>query len=218
MAAGAEPQSPLADGCSSTGRIHFAPAVNLRRFAALTRRSWLLAGALALSLGLTACGHKESHPTKADNEGVYVDVGPLTYQVQISRQLNPFNVEDKGYLSGVNAAPPLPDEEWFAVFLWAKNETDANHTTANSFAIVDTQGNRYTPIAINSAVNPYAWTPQTLKPNGTYPVPESTAYFGPTQGAELLFKLNNSVYSNRPLTLLIYPPDGSKPSTVSLDL
>ena len=57
-----------------------------------------------------------------------------------------------------------------------------------------------------------------LKPLGTEPAPDSTAYFGPTQGAELLFKLNNSVYSNRPLTLEIYPRGQDHPSSVSLDL
>ena len=59
---------------------------------------------------------------------------------------------------------------------------------------------------------------QTLKPLGTEPEPDSTAYFGPTQGGEVLFKLNNSVYSNRPLTLQIFAPGQSRPSLVSLDL
>jgi hypothetical protein len=184
------------------------------------RRLALVAGALLVVLGTAACG-QIAHPTVADNEGVYVDAGPLTYQVQISRQLNPYNIEDKEYLNGVTAAPPGPGAEWFAVFLWAKNETESDHVTANSFDILDTQGNKYYPIAINSATNPYAWTAQMLKPLGTEPDPDSTAYFGPTQGAELLFKLSNSAYSNRPVTLEIHPPAGSNqdhPSTVSLDL
>jgi hypothetical protein len=177
----------------------------------------LLAGAVAVVLGTAACG-QVSHPTTADNEGIYVDAGPLTYQVQISRELNPFNVEDKGYLAGVSATAPAPDQEWFAVFLWAKNETKSNHVTANSFDIVDTQGNKYYPVAINSAVNPYAWTAEILKPLGTEPAPDSTAYFGPTQGRELLFKLNDSVYSNRPITLEIHAAGQAHPSSVSLDL
>ncbi len=181
------------------------------------RRLLLLAGAVAVVLGTAACG-RVAHPTEADNEGVYVDVGPLTYQVQISRELNLYNIEDKEYLSGVSSPAPAPDQEWFAIFLWAKNETHSDHVTTDAFDIVDTQGNKYYPIAINAAVNPYAWTPRTLKPLGTEPAPDSTAYFGPTQGAELLFKLNNSVYSNRPLTLEIYPRGQDHPSSVSLDL
>jgi hypothetical protein len=193
------------------------------RLSAARRFAMLAAGAL-VALGLTACGHKESHPTSADNEGVYVDAGPLTYQVQISRELNPFNVEDKEYLSGVSAPPTTPSEMWFAVFVWAKNNTGAAHTTAaaDSFDIVDTELHKYYPIAINSSVNPYAWTPQTLKPLGTEPVPDSTAYFGPTQGAELLFKLpisgETSVFANRPLALEIHVPDQPKASRISLDL
>ncbi len=171
-----------------------------------------------LSLGLSACGHKIAHPTSADNEGVYVDAGPLSYQVQLSRQLNPFDVEDRGYLNGVSAPPPRPDELWFGVFLYARNETSQNHTTADTFDIVDTQGDKYYPVPINRQMNPYAWTPITLKPLGTVPVPDSTASFSPPQGSLLVFKLNNSVYSNRPLTLQIFAPGQAKPSTVSLDL
>jgi hypothetical protein len=193
-------------------------ATSCRRVAASKRRRALLAGAAALALGLSACGHKQAHPTNVDDEGVYVDAGPLTYQVQISRQLNPFNVEDKEYLNGITASPAKPDEMWFAVFLWSKNESHAPQTTTTRFAIVDTSGNTYYPLPINPAVNPYAWTAQTLRPNGTEPTSDSTAFFGPTQGGELLFKLNNSVYSNRPLTLLIYAPGQAKPSSVSLDL
>jgi hypothetical protein len=177
-----------------------------------------LGSALALALGLSACGNKESHPIRADSEGVYVDAGAVSYQVQISRQLNPYNVEDRSYLAGVSAAQPKPDQEWFGVFLWAKNESHANQTTASRFDIIDTQGTRYYPVAINTQVNPFAWTPQTLKPLGIQPAPDSAASFGPTQGAVLLFKLNTSVYSNRPLTLEIYAAGQAQPSTVSLDL
>jgi hypothetical protein len=153
----------------------------------------------------------------ADNEGVYVDAGQVSYQVQVSRQLNPFGSEDRGYLSGVGTSPPKPDEEWFAVFLWAKNESQTNQTTSDSFDIIDTQGNKYYPVTLNAAVNPYAWTAQTLRPLGTEPASDTTAAFGPTQGAELLFKLNISAYSSRPLTLEIHAP-GSQTASVSLDL
>ncbi len=183
------------------------------------RRPAALVAAVALGVGLSACGHKESHPTSADTEGPYVDAGALTYQVQLSRQLNPFAIEDRTYMTGVRSPPARPDQMWFAVFMWAKNETHQNQTTTNSFVIVDTQGNRYYPVAINPAINPFAWTPQTLRPNGTQPTPDSIAFFGPTQGGEVLFKLSTAVFSNRPLTLLIYAPgQQAKPSTVSLDL
>jgi len=179
----------------------------------------MLLAALALGAGLSACGHKEAHPTSADTEGPYVDAGPISYQVQLSRQLNPFAIEDRTYLTGVASPRPRPDEMWFAVFMWAKNGTNRVATTTDSFDIVDTQGTKYYPVPINPAINPFAWTAQTLRPLGTEPVPDSIAYFGPTQGGELLFKLNTAVYSNRPLTLQIYAPgQQAEPSTVSLDL
>jgi hypothetical protein len=181
------------------------------------RRLLAIACAVPVALGLGACGQL-SHPTEADGEGVYVDAGPITYQVQLSRQLNPSSVEDREYLVGESASAPKPDQEWFGVWLWAKNQSHTPAPTADNFDIVDTQGNRYYPIPINPQVNPFAWTQQTLKHGATEPAPDSPAWFSATQGAELLFKLNTSVYSNRPLTLEIYAPGVSKPSSVSLDL
>ncbi len=190
---------------------------NVLSLARLRRPAFLLAS-LVLTLGLSACGHKLAHPTSADTEGPYVDAGPLTYQVQLSRQLNPVSIEDRGYLAGVTAPALKPDEEWFAIFMWAKNETGKPHSTTDSFSIVDTQGNRYYPVQINSSINPYAWSPTVLNPLDTYPAAGSTAAYGPTQGALLLFRLPTSIYSNRPLTLEINAPGQAKPSTVSLDL
>lgn len=184
------------------------------------RRLCILGIGVLFGLGLTACGHKEAHPRVGDSEGAYIDAGPITYQIQLSRELNPYNVEDQQYLRGLPAASagPKPDEEWFAIFLWAKNQTHSTATTANSFDIIDTQGNKYLPLTLDPAVNPIAWTAQPLKPLGTEPAPDSLASFGPTQGGELLFKINTSAYSNRPLTLEIRGPQQQVWGSVTLDL
>ena len=186
-----------------------------------SRRLWILVCALAASLGLAACG-RESHPTVADaeNDGFYVDAGPITYQLEVSRQLNQFSTEDAQYLTGLPAgtAAPKPNELWYAVFLWAKNQGSQPARTADSFDIVDTQGDKYFPIQLNNSQNPYAWKPLTLAPSATEPGLDTTAIQGPTQGRLLLFKLNTSVYSNRPLTLQIHAAGQSQPSTISLDL
>ena len=175
-----------------------------------------------LALGLGACGGQEAHRTDAgaENNGVYIQAGPITYQLAVSRVLNPYSTEDSQYLTGLPAGAhgPKPDELWYGVFLWAKNQSKHDASTAYIFVIEDTQGTRYYPIAVNSAVNRYAWTAQTLRPSATEPGPDTMASFGPTQGGLLLFKLNTSVYSNRPVTLYIYAPGESKPSTISLDL
>jgi hypothetical protein len=184
----------------------------------LVRRTSALLAAAVAAVALGACGHKQSNPTTADTEGSYVRAGDISYQVQLSRQLNPYATEDREYFAGTSAGAANPDQMWFAVFLWAKNETHQTLTTSNSFDIVDTQGNRYYPVAINRSVNPFAWTAQTLRPLGTEPAPDSAASFGPTQGSELLFKLNNAVYSNRPLTFEIHAAGQAQPSSISLDL
>jgi hypothetical protein len=173
--------------------------------------------ALALAVGLAACG-QEARPPSGENDGVYVDAGPITYQLQISRQLNQYAVEDKQYLAGLPAAQATltPDQLWYGVFLWAKNQTDQSHPTSDSFTITDTAGHNYRPIQLDTAINGYAWTSQILTPWAIEPEPNTTASFGPTQGGLILFKLPTSVYSNRPLILTIKPSSGT-PATISLD-
>jgi hypothetical protein len=184
-------------------------------------RAWILVCALALAVGLTACG-QTGHPATLENDGVYVDAGPITYQMQISRELNPYGVEDREYLVGLPAGTSAtglgPDQLWYGVFLWAKNQTNQSHLSSDNFVIIDTEGNHYYPVSLDASVNQYAWTSQLLEPGATQPTPSSTAYYGPTQGGLLLFKLPTTVYSNRPLTLYVYPPGGGSPATISLDL
>jgi hypothetical protein len=182
------------------------------------RRLWIIACALGVAIALAACG-QEAQPTSVLNNGVYVDAGPVTYQLQVSRELNPFAVEDRQYLTGLPAgtSSPTANELWYGVFLWAKNQTKHEQQTADTFTIVDSNGDRFSPIKLDPAVNGYAWTQQTLGPSGIEPGPNTTASFGPTQGGLLLFKLPTTVYSNRPLTLQIFAPGGAR-GAISLDL
>lgn len=186
------------------------------------RRLRILACTLPLAIGLAACGHKQAHPTVADanNNGGYVDAGPLTYQLEISRVLNPYGTEDSQYVKGLPAGtPPLTATQvWYGVFFWAKNQTDKPQTTTDNFVILDTEQNKYYPVKLNPAENPYAWTSQTLQPLGVEPGPDTTASFGPTQGGLLLFRLNTSAYANRPLTLYILGSSNQRLANISLDL
>ncbi len=184
------------------------------------RRPLILICGLALILGASACGRVDDPPT-ADNDGVYVQAGPITYQLQISRLLNQYSTEDSHYVKGVPAGLGSLNSSqlWYGVFLWAKNQTNRPAKTTDNFDIVDTVGNHYYPLHLNTTLNPYAWTAQSLAPGQTVPAPDTPASWGPTQGELLLFKLNESVYSNRPLTLEIRSPTTGKLwARISLDL
>ena len=83
----------------------------------------LLVAVAALVVG--ACGNKESETLHGDTEGIYIDVGGLKYQVQISRVLNPTDREDRDYLVDLPAGEQLAaDENWFAVFMRVENDGD----------------------------------------------------------------------------------------------
>lgn len=192
----------------------------MKAAASSVRRVSILASVAALALGLAACGRKANPPT-AENDGVYVTAGPITYQLQVSRSLNPYATEDSQYLKGLPRADAslAPNQLWYGVFMWAKNQTKRSAATANAFDIVDTEGNRYYPLPVNPGLNGYAWAPQILKPGAIQPGPDTQASFGPTQGSLLLFKLNTTVYDNRPLLLEIRGGPARKVwSTISLDL
>jgi hypothetical protein len=174
-------------------------------------------------LGITGCGNKpaQKHAADPENFGVYVNAGLITYQMQISRELNGYSTEDAQYLSGLpkGTTAPTPTQEWYAVFMWAWNQNKHPLHTAPlaAFDVVDTQGTMYHPEAIDPHLNPYQWTSQLLQPRQTEPGPDTTAFFGPTQGQLLLFKISTTAYANRPLTLQIRGAGNRVEAVVPLD-
>jgi hypothetical protein len=202
------------------------PVVRLSA-AVLARRPVFALCALLLAFGLAACGSQSSHGAAgvnvadANNNGGYVFAGPLTYQLQISRVLNQYSTEDSQYVRGLpyGVSANLPASEmWYGVFLWAKNQTDQLQTTTDNFKIVDTQGDTYYPIRLNTTLNSFAWTAQMLRPGSVQPEPDTIAGQGPTQGGLLLFKVSTNVFSNRPLVLFILGSNNQKLGAISLDL
>jgi hypothetical protein len=171
--------------------------------------------AAAAVTGLSACGDDGPQKT-AESEGTYVTIGKLQYQVQISRQLNPTDIEDRDYLVGV---PPVqtalkPDEVWFGVFIRVKNTDEKTHVTSGDFTLADTVDDEYFPVKTTSLVG-YAKT--TLGPGDVFPHSNETASYGPTQGKMLLFKLTNATLDNRPLELKIKAPNGDE-GEIQLDV
>jgi hypothetical protein len=185
--------------------------MQLRRLAATT------AVAIASATTLAACGGGD--PSAGKDEGTYVNTGDLKYQVQISRQLNPSDFEDRDYLTGLPVGDTLGQgQEWFAVFLRVFNMTKSDHPSASQFVIRDTTGKTYQPVAIDSKINLTAYRPMVIHGGDQIPVPGSLARDNLAQGGLLLFKVQNETYSSRPLELDITPPDGGKPATVDLDV
>ena len=220
MTAGAASGHPLPPADRLPDRL--SPAVKLLASKKKLRLVTVLTVA-ALALVLGGCGRTTLTGVTQDALSAggepYFNLGNVTYQVQISRELNPFSSEDVQYLSGVQGAQSLPaDELWFGVFLWAKNQTPQIRESADTFEIIDSEGNVYHPTALNPSVNPYAWTAEALDQNQIEPLPGSAASDASTGGGLVLFKLNDTVYSNRPLTLVIFRAGVAKPARVSLDL
>ena len=169
----------------------------------MKRRLALLA-ALSAAAGLSACGNggEVSH---ADSEGTSITVGGLQYQVQISRQLNPRDLEDREYLTGVDPVGGRlgNNEVFFAVFLRVKNATSQQQASAGDFTITDTIGEQFRPVPVR---NTFAYRPQPLAADATVPNGIEPAAYAPTQGKMLLFKLPNGALDNRPLELEVKSP------------
>jgi len=186
-----------------------------------TRKLIPVFAALSLAATVSACGSEEK-VSFGINEGAYVDVGDIAYQVQISRVLNPKLPEDPSYLVGLPAGTPdpAPREKWFAVFLRAQNYGSKPAPVETKFRIIDTEGTKYMPFDLDPQINTFAWNPTgLLNPDFVYPDVSSVAGTGPVrQGGELLFKIKDSVYQNRPLVFEILDAAGKPAASVDLDL
>ena len=178
-----------------------------------TRKTLLSALAALALVALGGCGSSHSKVTSGTYAGEsganapYLDVGPLTYQVQLSRQLNPYDTEDEAYLRGLTPAQRRlePNQEWFAVFVQVYNHDSRSHLAASDVTIADTQSNRYAPITPD-ATNEFAYRGGLVAGNGRLPVLDSVAANGATQAAMLLYKILIVSLDNRPLTFRIVDP------------
>jgi hypothetical protein len=172
-----------------------------------SRRLCAVLATLLVCSGLSACGkHQSTGPIRtAETEGIYLDVNELKYQVQVSRQLNPADVQDKPYLIGipVRERELKPDEVWFAVGLRVQNETAEPLRPSEEIEIEDTVEEIYHPVEL-SPENVYAYrSDDEIPPHQVYPLNDSPGFDTPSRGALLLFKLTLTALNNRPLELKI---------------
>lgn len=172
----------------------------------MPRRLVLCLLAAAALAALAGCANKVEVRTLGETEGIYIDVGELKYQVQMSRILNPDDTEDRTYLQGLPEGDAATAEQaWFAIFLRVQNVTSKQHAAAEDFEIVDTQDNSFKPVTLEN--NPFAYQPVALAPKGIIPAPDSIAGEGVIQGSLLLFKVDIADLQNRPLEFRISNAD-----------
>jgi hypothetical protein len=175
---------------------------------------------LGAALALAGCANKEEVRTVGETEGLYIDIGDLKYQVQVSRIINPSDIEDRHYLTGLPSGTlePKADEAWFGVWMRVQNTTsEKSFDAATDFKIVDTQENTFEPIELEG--NAFAYAPARLGPNSVLPNSESPPGQGPIQGSLLLFKLTTEALQNRPLEFKITSPtDPEDVGIVDLDV
>jgi len=184
----------------------------------VTRRLPISALLLTAAFGFAACGGEKGEVEHAETEGVQVTVGELQYQVQVSRQLNPEQIEDRDLLKGVPVGEQELEQgsEWFAVFVQVRNNRDDAIKSASDFVIEDTIGTEFEPVEVDSAL---AYEQQTIEAEGILPAADSVQSSFNTNGAMLLFKVTQAALENRPLEFIIKDPtDPAKTATVDLDV
>ena len=175
-----------------------------------------------LAVVATGCGEKEGDEALiAETEGIYLDVNGLKYQIEMSRYMNPNDIEDSQYLIGLpeSSPPPTDDEIYFGVWMRVENVSeDETLPAASVWEIHDTQDNVYRPIAIDTEINPFAFEAVDVPPMTVIPLASSAAGQGPIQGSLLLFKITNESFQNRPLELRFSNGGGSEEGVYDLDV
>ena len=187
------------------------------------RRPLAVLAVLLVSGGLAACGKHHDEEAKVqhiEGEGFYLSLGELKYQVQGSRQLNPFDIQDKALLEGIPAEEQSleDDEVWFGVFLQVENEADEPLRPASEIEIVDTQEDVFKPIELDET-SPFAYRAEDPISGGAIaPIPDTPAFNTANQGSLLLFKLTIDAIDNRPLELVLESSTTDQTGIIDLDV
>lgn len=174
----------------------------------------LFAAALMfVALFASACGEEEEASNHA-REGEPLELGELAYNIQITRFLNPYSIEDSAYLEGVR--PLKPREQYLGVFMQVTNHGTETASIPYPFKIADTRGTEYRQLRLDED-NVWALTPGApIPPDQTFPNAESPARNGPIQGSLAVFAVLPSANSNRPLELIV--PGDEQDGRIELDI
>ena len=169
-----------------------------------------------LAAGAAACGTKDETQgvDEPAREGLALPLDGIDCNVFITRELNPRITPDKTYVDPGTEADAT--HTLYGVFLQACNRGESSSQTADSFKIVDNQGNEFEPESLPQS-NEFAYQAKTLSPNECIPEAGSVAQLGPTAGSMLLFRLPLANTEYRPLELEIEGPAGGH-LTFDLDI
>jgi hypothetical protein len=182
-------------------------------------RILLVCLAATAALGAAGCASTEEERSISATEGPFIGVNELTYQIQMSRILEPTSVEDSAYLKGLADGVDIrADEVWFAIFLRGENETEETHRAADEFEIVDTQEQKYRPVVLDPNANAFLYRPRDVAPGVIVPEPDTPAFNGPIQGELILFKVKVPSLYNRPLEFRISNTGGEDTGIIDIDV
>lgn len=161
----------------------------------------VLCAVLGLALPIAGCGDEDSDDAVPEVvEGEPLELGELVYNVAITRFLNPNIVEDSAYLEG---APEEPrGMSYMGVFILIENDGDGEVPSAGGYAVVDGGHRVYRPV--EGVETPFSLDVGASVPEeGELPATDTVAASGPTQGALILFLVDDDVSEERPLQLEI---------------
>jgi hypothetical protein len=182
----------------------------------MSRRLLMLLCVAVLAAGTAGCGNKDTKQgvDEPAREGLALDLEGNTYNVFITRELNPKITPDKAYVP--QGTEPDATHTLYGVFLQVCNHSHEAHQTVGTFKIVDNQGNEFKPQSLPQD-NEFAYHPKDLQPSECLPEAGSVAQLGPTSGLMLLFRLPLANTEYRPLELEI-EGSGNQHLTYQLDI
>ena len=110
--------------------------------------------------------------------------GPLIYEVQLSRQLNPCERRRRRLPAGPLAAQRKlePGQEWFGVFMQVYNNTPSTRSASTQITISDTQGNVYRPVVARLDQPVRLPRRASCPPTAAARCPDTAAACGPDAG------------------------------------
>jgi hypothetical protein len=159
-----------------------------------------LLAVLALAVPIAGCGDENDEAeTPAVVEGEPLELGGLIYNVSITRFLNPNITEDMAYLEGSEEEPQ--GMSYLGVFLQIKNEGEEEIPSAANYSVLDGAHRVFEPVELETEFT--LETGASVPPDGIIPKSDTVAASGPTQGALILFLVDDDVSEERPLELEI---------------